>query len=49
MKKHKEYEILDKNTDMFDADLKNNVLIPKENASREVIEAIESLNKKMNS
>ena len=48
MKIHKEYEILDKHTDMFDVDLSKNLLIPLENATIEVREAIEELNKKMN-
>ena len=48
MKIHKEYEILDKHTDMFDVDLNKNLLIPLENATPEVREAIETLNKKMN-
>lgn len=49
MKMHAEYEILDKHTDMFETDYRNNKLIPLENATEEVRKAIESLNKKMNS
>ena len=48
MRMHKEYEILEKHPDMFDTDLKKNILIPLDNATLEVREAIEILNKKMN-
>lgn len=48
MRVHKEYEILNENPNMFDTDLRKNILVPLENATPEVREAIESLNKKMN-
>lgn len=49
MKKCPEFEILNKHTDMFKTDYKNNRLVPLKNATEEVKKAIESLDKKMNS
>lgn len=48
MRKNPEFEILSDHTDMFEIDSKNNILVPLENATQEVRDAIESLNKKMN-
>lgn len=48
MRVHDEYEVLNKHPNMFDTDLRKNILVPLENATPEVCDAIESLNNKMN-
>lgn len=49
MKACNEFEVLKGHWDMFISDEEKNILIPLANATDEVKEAIESLNKKMNS
>lgn len=46
MKYCKEFEALKGHGDMYTSDAENNILIPLENATPEVREAIEILNKK---
>ena len=48
MHAYKEFEIIRDHTDMFVSDFEKNILIPLDNATPEVREAIEILNKKMN-
>ncbi len=43
-----EFEILKDKGDMYETDYEKNILIPLENATPEVREAIEILNRKMN-
>lgn len=49
MKFCEEFEILKGHGDMYTSDNEKNILIPLENATPEVREAIDILNKKMNS
>ena len=48
MHAYKEFLIIKNHGDMYVSDPENNILIPLDNATPEVREAIEVLNKKMN-
>ena len=44
MRKSDAYQIIAEHTDMFNRDLEKNILIPLENATPEVVEAIKEIN-----